>query len=255
MSRLTYPLTHPSMLSLDALVVYYAGTDDQGRLYRDPFVAAEVTVGPRVQREVYRPSERFLAAVQELQASGLGFYDRRLGILRTTGVHPLYTVARGHGMYFAQVSVISADQVHRPSAHSGLLLATFVGADFNLRNTDGAWAVWCLEVLHATATDVEHDDAKVARMIVANPVIMATVDGMVEYAGTLTDARLYPPGTDPLTVADVDTTPGVCDEEDEPHPFAPYLPPQRGDVAALVPSLVTVETYPLRSFEVADSSS
>jgi len=113
-------------------------------------------------------------------------------------------------MYFAQVRLVRTGQGHRPSARSGPLLATFVGADFSIRNTDGAWSVWCLEVLHATATDVEHDDAKVARMIVANPVIMATVDGMVEYAGTLTDARLYPPGTDPLTVADVDTTPGVC---------------------------------------------
>jgi len=47
----------------------------------------------------------------------------------------------------------------------------------------------------------------------------------------------------------------VCDKEDEPHPFAPYLPPERDDLTALVPSLVTVETYPLHSFEVADSSS
>jgi hypothetical protein len=255
MSRLTYPLTHPSTLHPDAQAVYYAGTGDRGRLYHEPFAAAEVKVGPRLQREAYRPTERFLAAAEALEAHGLGSYDRRSGALLTTRVHPLYTVARGHGMYFASVSLVSTDQANCPSAYSGLLLATFVGADFTLRNTAGAWAVWWLEVLHATATDVEHDDAKVARMIVANPVIMAASGGMVEYAGTLTDARLYHPGTDPLTVADADTTPGVCDKEDELHPFAPYLPPERDDLTALVPSLVTVETYPLHSFEVADSSS
>jgi len=255
MSDLTYPLGHPSTLSPDARRLYYSKTDGQGKLLWDPFVVAEERkVDVRVQRGTFRPSERFLVAVEELAAHGLGRYDRRLGTLRTTRVHPLYTVARGQGMYFAQVSLVSADQVHRPSARTGLLLATFVGADFTLRNTDGAWAVWCLEVLHATATDVEHDDSKVARMIVANPVIMAAGDGMVEYAGTLTEARLYPQGTDPLTVADADTAPGMCDGEDEPHPFAPYLPPERDDLAALLPSLVTIETYPLRSFEVESSA-
>jgi len=88
MSRLTYPLTHPSMLSLDAQVVYSARTDYQGRLYRDPFIAAEETkVDIRAQREAYRPSERFLAAAEELQAHGLGSYDRSLGQLHTRRVH------------------------------------------------------------------------------------------------------------------------------------------------------------------------
>jgi len=262
--HLIYPLTHPSTLSPDAQAVYFAKTDHQGRLYQDPFTD-EVDLDPRAQREVYRPTERFLAAADELQAHGLGRYDRERGQLHRTCVHPLYTVARGRGMYFASVSLAWTDhvrsqypsRVHRPPVHDKLLLGTCIGADFNYRGTDGGWAVWCLEVGHHTATDVHHERARVGVMIVANPVITESSGGVQSCVGTLTDARLYPLGTDPLTAAD--SSPGfpfvVCNEEDEPHRFAMYLPPERDDLTALIPSLVTITMYPLDSFEVEDSSS
>ncbi len=261
--RLTYPLTSPSALNPDARVLYSTRTDYDGRLYwGDPFATAEETkVDTREQREVYRPTERFLAAADELEAHRLGSYDRELEQLHRTRVHPLYTVARGSGMYFASVSLVRTDHVrsqypshvHRPSVHDELLLGTFIGADFNYRGTDGGWAVWCLEVGHATATDLHHERARVGVMIVANPVITESRDGVQSCAGTLTDARLYPPGTDPLTVADSSSgfPSMVCNEEDEPHQFALHLPPERDALAALIPSLVTVSMYPLCSYEAA----
>jgi len=265
MSRLSYPLTHPSTLTPDAQVVYSAKTDHQGRLYQDPFTD-EVDLDPRAQREVYRPTERFLAAAEELEAHGLGRYDRERGQLHLTYVHPLYTVARGRGRYFASVSLVWTDYVrqhyppfrqHRPPVHEKLLLGTFIGADFNYRGTDGGWAVWCLEVLHATATHTRHEPVRVGVMNVVNPVITESSGGVQSCVGTLTDARLYRPGMDPITAAD--SSPGfpfvVCNEEDEPHRLAMYLPPERDDLAALIPSLVAISMYPLDSFEVEKHSS
>jgi len=259
--RFIYPLTHPSTLTPDAQAVYFAQKEYYGRLDHDPFTTAEETkVDTQKQQEGYQPTERFFVAADELEAHGLGRYDRNSGSLATVRVHPLYTVARGRGMYIAQVSLVSTDRVptqggdgvSRLSAQDKLLLGTFIGADFNYRGYDDGWQMWRLEAGHDTATDAGHQRARVGMMVVANPVITESSGGVTIYTGTLTSARLYRPGTDPLTVADRYTTPGVCVEEDEPHPFAPLLPPERGDLTALVPSLVTVVLHSLDSCEVED---
>jgi len=154
--RLTYPLTSPSALNPDARVLYSTRTDYDGRLYwGDPFATAEETkVDTREQREVYRPTERFLAAADELEAHRLGSYDRELEQLHRTRVHPLYTVARGSGMYFASVSLVRTDHVrsqypshvHRPSVHDELLLApsSVLISTIEALTADGRCGAWKL---------------------------------------------------------------------------------------------------------------
>lgn len=92
-------------------------------------------------------------------------------------------------------------------------------------------------------------------MEIANPLLFNLYDGVMSWAGTLNDVRLYPFGVDPLTVGDHDTPAGRCEGQqshDHPdHPFAAYLPPMRDETEALSRRTVRVDLYPTVAYDVA----
>lgn len=243
-----YPIAHPSSLSAEAQMVYRSG--HSGRVDRDlldPKTAHRYV--PREDAAAFEPSKRLLAAIDELVAVGLAAYDAQFKSLRIIEVHDLYTVAHGRGPHLIEVRCVPVDRAFNPS-HEGVLLAVLDGGEMSMRHVEGAWAVAAVEALHPTATDFEHSTAKVARLEVVAPTLLSMYGSHTRYAGTLIDARLYPLGTDPLTKGDADTPVGECDGEGygehDPHPFAPFLPPGRREIAALLPSVVRIDISPAR---------
>lgn len=227
----TYPTTGVSVLSEDALTLYRYGVERGGNamLNGDPFdPKARYSHGAKAGD--YAPSERVLAAAQELEQHSLGSLDTKYcTILHVTPVAKNYTVANGRGSYFAQVWV---SETPIRSSGEGRLLATLVGARLEECPDQGRGpGTLNVEVLHKTATDVEHDTARVARIVITCPEVRLSAWGTsVEVNGVLMEhAHLYPLGQDPTEhEGDQDTRTGTCTSEycEKSHPFAPYIPPE-----------------------------
>ena len=157
-----------------------------------------------------------------------------------------------HGLY-AEVAILSAH------ARDGFLLAALKGARFDRvdRNRDLPWAQWRLVVRHPTAVDCDHSASTLADIAIDNPQpTRLDAQGSV-LVGTLTGIRIYPTGTD-ITLMD-DQSPerllaepkmctyGSC--ADKPHPFGPYLPPEREEFDAYLGQPVQITLRPLNSVD------
>lgn len=246
---LSYPLAGLSGLSEDAtLLLQRAGAAGSQRLDRDVFEAKSRHryVSP-AERESFVPTERMMAAVRELERFGIAQYSEQFQSLYVTRIHDLYTYARGRGSQVITVNLDGVDGV------DGRLLAALVGADLESRTTHGrAGGEIVVRARHETATDFEHDASSTAVLTIRNPSTpVFSLYGRIEFTGVLTEARLYPIGTDPLQVSDADTEPGdICDQCKKPHPFAPFQPPL---VTTLdLPQFVTVTALPYRGYKVSD---
>lgn len=249
MSRLPqpprYPIAHPSTLSPQAQIVYASGF--RSRLDRD-------LLDPRTHRryadraaaETFEPSDALVDAIEELVAAGLADYDWAFHNLGIRDVHTHYTRATGAGAWLAEVRLVPLAYAANP-LREGTLLAVIDGADLDISHTDGSWSIGRLRAPHASATDFEHSRSMTALLEIASPTLLSMNGTRSVYAGTLIDARLYPLGVDPLTAHDGDTLPGECNDtgtDHVPHPFAPYLPVERAEIQALLPSVVTITLTP-----------
>lgn len=237
-----YPTAALSSLSDDARVLHRRGghkldRDVFNEKMRNRYVSEE-------DARDFRPTERMLAAIAELEAAGLARYDAGYRSFYKTEVCDEYTYATGRGSQLIKVSTF----VDYPG--EAKLLAVLIGADFEGRQGPAGTEI-SIRSRHEDATDVEHDASSTALLTVRN--ISApdfTGYGRMTFSGVLTKVHLYPIGTDPLVVDDGDTRPGaVCTDCEKPHPFAPFLPPEIESLKG--PQFVTVEALPLRPYLVA----
>lgn len=265
---LTFPTQRHTDLSPDAQALLAWATKRDGRLDRD--VLNPGTHREHVTRDAwlaFTPTPQMQTAIDEIQTARLGRYEKP-GTHSGASLRPVlleegYTVAFGRGPYLIKVSAVSLE-----TATSGALLAVLVGAGIE-QSTRAEVPLWDLRVRHETATDFEHDAASVAILTVANPTTpdFDPFGGSWSVIGTLTEARTYPLGTDPVLVDADDRSvrldsPRMCegkgegwDEErhqafDEPHPFAPYIPSRTNGSG---PRMVRVDVYPIRPWLVADA--
>lgn len=246
-----FPLMMPDSLSADAQLMYRSTRG--GRLNRDIFDPKTKNryITP-AEEKAFKPTDRMMTAIQELQAARLATYSDSYGYtLSLTHVHEHYTVASGRGSQLIRVSTFT------DHPQESQLLAVLVGGDIESRTAgDHRLGETVVRSRHEDATDFEHDSSSTAHLVVRNPTpTVFTGYGQMEFQGVLTEANLYPLGTDPLKQSDVDTKYDgeLCDTCETPHPFAPYLPPKAAWLQG--PTFVIVEVLPLRPYTVAEPSS
>lgn len=240
-----FPRSTPSSLSDDARVMHRV--ESGRRLKRDPFDRkSRHRFVTREEEKAFRPTERMLAAIAELEAVDLASY--RNDVFYSTRTHERYSYAVGRGAYLIRVSVFE----EHPD-YDAKLLAVLIGADLESRDTrnDGMPEI-VLRARHEDATDFEHDASSTAMLTVRNPTMPKFSGyGRMTFTGVLTEASIYPIGVDPLQAEDQDTHAGeLCTSEHcKPHPFAPYMPPK---IELPGPQFVTIEAYPIRPYLVED---
>lgn len=240
----SYPLASPASLSPDAQHVYLHGRGQ--RLDRDLFdPSLRNRFVSREEGAAFKPTERMLAAIAELETARLATYSETYGPqLRVTRVHEQYTYAQGRGAQLIKVSVF--EQYPEESQ----LLAVLIGGDLESRDSRGSVAEVEVRARHENATDFEHDASSTALMVVRNlsqPTFMGY--GHMSFTAVLTSAHLYPIGVDPLLADDGDTNPSqICTDCEECHPMAPHLPPKVTSLSGA--HFVTVEVRPFRPYLV-----
>lgn len=242
-----WPLASPLSLSEDARTMYGGGS--QRKLDRDYFDRrARNGYVSREDQDKYEPTTRDLAAIAEIEAAGLGRYSAEYKTLYLTPVDAAYTVAEGRGSQLIRVYLYDAHLFEKR------LLAVLVGGDLESKDSrSGSMPELCVRSRHEDGTDFEHDASSTAILRVVNPTQPTFAGyGRVEFDGLLVEARLYPLGTDVLTVSDADTEAGsVCDDGTckKPHPFVPFQPPEAEGLRS--PQIVHVECVPIRSYAVS----
>lgn len=242
-----YPLVNLKALSEDARTMYRYG---RGRsLSRDVFdpKTRNRYITPAEER-LFQPTDRMMAAISELETAQLATYSNSHGHrMAVTLVHEHYTVAYGRG---SQLITVKTFAYHPDEAE---LLAVLVGGDLESRDSSAFQLnEVSMRCRHEDATDVEHDASSTAQLVVRNAAPPTfTGYGRMQFHGVLTEANLYPLGTDPLQQRDEDTrdTGDLCTSCEKPHPFAPYMPPKAAWLQG--PQFVIVETLPLRPYLVA----
>lgn len=199
------------------------------------------------EKNSYEPSERVLAAIDELKAVGLADYKRKSKFLFIHRVNEHYTVAEGRGSQLIRAYLTDEETLEK------VLLGVFVGGDIESRDSrSGGMPELTVRVRHATATDVEHDAASTAQLAIAAPTFPVFGGyGRVTFQGFLTEASLYPLGTDPLTQEGFDPS-ELCDQCEEPHPYAPYFPPKVQLPLSRKGTVVEIVCLPLRPYLVAE---
>lgn len=242
-----WPTAQPSALSEDAQTIYrYA---DSGRPlsrdYLDP--KARRRYVSQEEGSSYEPSERVLAAIAELKAVGLADFKRKDKFLFINRVSENYTVAEGRGSQLIRAYIRNEETM------TAKLLSVFVGGDIESRDSrSGEIPELTVRVRHATATDPEHDAASTALLTISAPTFPSfTGYGRMTFKGFLTEAWLYPMGTDPLVQDGLDPE-DLCSHCDEAHPFAPYLPPRVELPLSHRGTVVEIECLPLRPYLVAE---
>ena len=240
---MTVPKLAPAQLSNEGRTLYATMLERRGDLSFDPLQRQYVRVQPGTPL-----SPVLTAAIDEVVAANLGEWDAKKSRLTVRAVHEQYTVAEpGSGDQYIEVSVIEGTR--DPDRDRGALLACLPGATLEVRSS-GSWPVWDIISRHRKATDVEHDTARIAHLQVANPVLVAMRGQRIsEFVGTLVSARLYPCGVAAADAAD-DVFDGgeMCDSCTKSHPFAPYLPPRRRDLEAVLPLVVRFTVEPKKAF-------
>lgn len=241
-----YPLINLSSLSDDALHMYkHGGGRSLNRDVFDPKTKNQYITA--VEERTFVPTDRMMVAIRELEDARLATYSNKYShSLSVTRVHENYTVAFGRGSQLIRVSTFTD---HPQEAQ---LLAVLVGGDLENRNAgEHRLGEIAVRSRHKDATDFEHDASSTAQLVVrfSAPPVFSGYGGM-EFHGVLTEANLYPLGTDPLGQSDADTKYDgeLCDSCDTPHPFAPYLPPTATWLKG--PTFVIVEALPFRPYLV-----
>lgn len=243
-----YPRVRFETLGADAQQLYLSA--GRQKLDRDVF-------DPKARTRYVSPSdadnfiatERMLDAIVELERAGYARYEPKWQSLYRTSVHPAYTIAYGRGSQVIEVRMM--DAFDDPG---GQLIAVLIGADLESSDSrSGSLPEVNARARHATGTDSEHDASSTALFTIANPSPPQFHGyGQMTFAGVLTQARMYPLGTDPAEMSDADTSPGVCESErcDAPHPFVPFLPPLVKELSGR--PFVRVSARPFRPYLVRD---
>lgn len=160
--------------------------------------------------------------------------------------HPLYVTSSGDGPWHVDVALLSS-----PSSFvraNPERLCALHNADYETR-TD-ALPTMIFKTSIAGVVDFEHDPSTFALVRIVLPYTTLEAYGERTIVGVLEEVRLYPAGVDPLTQDDADTSHGMCNPVTfgypghEPHPFAPYQPPESDALEALVGRMVLVELTP-----------
>lgn len=211
---------HPSNLSDPAKMLYQKAVRSYRNLTLDTLSADEKE------------------AVKEIEKAGLGTVS--YGSLHVVNASKNFTVARGRGVFItsSRVDIYIAKPGQRDKDR--LLLATVLGADVNFRDVDG-WKEMIIESRHLTATDFEHDSAKIFYLTAINPNLRGMVAGRTEFTAVATDGRWYDFWVNPDEQGDQDTPAGTCKRCDDKHPLIRYMPPQKFDT----PLLINVEVSPM----------
>lgn len=197
---------------------------------------------------IFTPTPRILAAIQELVDARLAYYDHRNNehLLNAPSLHREYTVAHGRGSSFIRVSTFTE------SADDAELLAVLIGADLETQDSrHNRMPQLMVRARHENGTDIEHDSSSTALFTIQNPTMpVFTGYGGMELQGTLSSARFYHLGFNPLSADDGETVPGEhCTECTPPHPFVAYQPSECSTID--YPVYVKVEVLPLRPYLVA----
>lgn len=243
----TDPIEFPRVAAADL-------SDDARLVWRayDHYVDHDAFSGARrgylsaADRQAFVPTERILSAIAELEHFGFARYNAEYKTLSKRKVHPSYTWAQGRGSQIIKVSVFAQ---HPDDAR---VVAVLVGGDIESRDTrSGSVPSLTVQARHENGTDFEHSPSSTAVLSLSMPTqpVFSGL-GRVTFTAVLTEARLYPLGTDLFSVNDPDTAVGkICDRCAEPHPFLPYQPPA---LELGGPMLALVETRPFRPYLVRD---
>lgn len=247
---LRYPVTTPRSLSSDARFLYEFLSENwpMDRFDRDVFEPGILDKFiPAAQGKAFQPTDRMEKAIEELVSMDLAVRSLGSSRVRIKRVHEYYTIATGRGSQLIRVSVID------DLALDSILLAVIVGGDLESREAiRGNPSEIVLGSRHEDATDEEHSPARTSHLVIRNPSIPAfNGHGEMSFNGVLVGANLYPFGADPLKAVDEDTgrSQQTCTECQQPHPFAPFLPPNAYWLDR--PVFVHVEVLPLRPYLVA----
>lgn len=161
--------------------------------------------------------------------------------LTTIGLHPAFTVARSGGRRQPWRCYV---ELLLPAPRGPLLLACLDGAQLTARAhlQDLPWDTWTVTVYDDSATDAEHDPVHLADFEIAALSVRSISGATSVYAGFLTSARAWPNDVDPFSLEDF----GACSAIScpAPHPFGPYLAPERDDLCAVVGQPVLVSVSP-----------
>ncbi len=244
---ISWPSAGPEGLSEDAQTIYRRA--ESGRPLTQDWL--DPKAGRRwisqQEKDSYEPSERVLAAIEELKSVGLASYDSSYLFLNRVSKH--YTVAEGRGSQLIRVYLNDSDSMDR------VLLAVLVGADLESQDIrSNSMPRIVARARHATATDEEHSAASTALVEISaptNPVF--NFYGEVTFKGFLTGLNLYPLGADPLSWGENDPE-DLCDyeaEDHDEHPFADYMPPKVELQPTAKGTIVEIECLPYRPYLVA----
>lgn len=248
-SPISYPRASLRSLSAEARQLLRWGANG-GRIDHNPLdKSRRIGFISQEDRAAFQPDEALLAVISELETAGMAQYDAKYRSFTTTLVHPEYTVAEGRGSQLIRVSTYSENP-----DYDKRLLAVIIGADLEERDSRRGEVTYDIRARHESATDFEHDASSTAWLTLShpsNPVFGRY--GRVELTAVLTEAHLYPLGTDPLEASDADTdSKEMCTSEhcSVPHPFAPFQPPVVASITT--PTFVHIEMLPHRPYLVED---
>jgi hypothetical protein len=152
------------------------------------------------------------------------------------------------------LTYIEVEVLRTPNDRTGTTFAALYGAEISNRTGQGSpWPQWHARVHHATARDSDHSASILADLTIDHPVL-DTINGVeTVLIGTLTDIRMWPTGTD-ITLIDSNRKtpldePDMCTYGDacaaKPHPYGPFMPPERDDLDRYLGRPVRVTITPV----------
>lgn len=217
----------------------------------------------RTAQEDYNPGtkvngEQQMAAAIELTETGYATLSTSDEYGSTLHLEPKsrdFTAAvRTDAANHPHLTYIEVEVLHSATDDHGTTLACLYGAEISNKTRQGApWPQWNARVHHATARDRDHSPSILADLTIDHPVL-SSIDGIqTVLIGTLADIRAWQSGTD-ITLLDANRhtpidEPVMCTYgaacAATPHPYGPYLPPERDDLDAHVGRPVRITITPI----------
>lgn len=200
--------------------------------------------------------DRLLACALAEFGYGRAYLSDNGGTFTATPYLKAFTVARRAvaDKNKAAYSYIEVEVLRRSTDTNGVLLAALFGATFDNKTASTApWPTFTAQVRHDQARDSDHSLSILATLDIDHPVVESVTGHATTLVGTLTDARMWPTGTNitliesnrgtPLDKPDMCTYGAACAKN--PHPYGPYLPDERDDLDDLTGRIVRLTITPL----------
>lgn len=150
----------------------------------------------------------------------------------------------------AHLTYIEVEVLRSTTDRKGAVVAALYGATIGNRTSQSApWPQWNARVHHATARDSDHSACVLADVVIDHPVLDSVDGTQTVLIGTLTDLRIWPTGTDITLIESNRKTPldepDMCTGCATPHPYGPYIAPERDDLDRYLNQPVRVTITPI----------